>query len=69
MPRMPFIGVRISWLMLARKALLARCGGFGGFLGAERFLGGPLTVGDVAVAENSSIDFAIDEEEARRGAR
>ena len=24
MPRMPFIGVRISWLMLARKSLLAR---------------------------------------------
>ena len=24
MPRMPFIGVRISWLMFARKRLLAR---------------------------------------------
>ncbi len=24
MPRMPFIGVRISWLMLARNWLLAR---------------------------------------------
>src|SRR5437588_712398 len=24
MPRMPFMGVRISWLMLARKSLLAR---------------------------------------------
>ena len=24
MPMMPFIGVRISWLMLARKSLLAR---------------------------------------------
>ncbi len=24
MPRMPFSGVRISWLMLARKSLLAR---------------------------------------------
>ena len=24
MPRMPFIGVRISWLMFARNALLAR---------------------------------------------
>ena len=24
MPRMPFIGVRISWLMLARNSLLAR---------------------------------------------
>jgi len=24
MPRTPFIGVRISWLMLARKSLLAR---------------------------------------------
>ena len=24
MPRMPFIGVRISWLMFARNSLLAR---------------------------------------------
>ena len=33
MPITPFIGVRISWLMLARNVLLAWRRGFGRFLG------------------------------------
>ena len=35
MPMMPFIGVRISWLMLARNSLLARLAFLGAVLGRE----------------------------------
>ena len=49
MPMMPFIGVRISWLMLARNSLLARLAGFGRLLGAGQRLLGELARGAVAV--------------------
>ena len=44
---MAFIGVRISWLMLARKALLALVGGLG-LVGAARQL--ELHVDDLLLA-------------------
>ena len=37
MPMTPFIGVRISWLMLARNSLFDAVGGFGGILRAFPF--------------------------------
>ncbi len=33
---MPFMGVRISWLMLARNSALARVGAFGGDAGGQQ---------------------------------
>ena len=47
MPMTPFIGVRISWLMLARNSLLAWLALFGGLLGAMHFLLGLLARRDV----------------------
>ena len=39
MPMMPFIGVRISWLILAKNALFGLVGRFGLLLGvAQGFL-------------------------------
>ena len=46
MPMTPFIGVRISWLMLARNSLLARLAASAASLAADE-LGGPL--GDLAL--------------------
>ena len=39
MPMMPFIGVRISWLMLARNSLLARLAVSAVLLGPEKLCG------------------------------
>ena len=48
MPRMPFIGVRISWLMFARKSLFGLCGLLGFLPGrADGFLRA-LALGNVA---------------------
>ncbi len=47
MPITAFSGVRISWLMLARKADLAAVGRLGGLLGPQQLLGGLLALGDV----------------------
>ena len=46
MPRMPFMGVRISWLMLARNSLLARWQ-LRRLPGALEFLGDVAAPGDV----------------------
>ncbi len=48
MPMMPFIGVRISWLMLARNWLLARLAASACFLGSQQLGLRPLALGDVA---------------------
>ena len=42
MPMIAFIGVRISWLMLARKVRLHAGGVLGDFLGAPQLLIGPI---------------------------
>ena len=47
MPMMPFIGVRISWLMLARNSLLARLAASAASLAWRRAVLGRLAVGDV----------------------
>ena len=49
MPRMAFIGVRISWLTLARNSSLARFADFSGLLGKTQLLLGPLLAGHVQV--------------------
>ena len=46
-PRMPFIGVRISWLMFARNSLLARLAASAASL-ERQFLAGVMLLGDVA---------------------
>ena len=47
MPMMPFIGVRISWLMLARNSLLARLAASAASRGAAAVLLRPLPLGHV----------------------
>ncbi len=47
MPMMPFIGVRISWLILARKSDLRRVASLGFFLGFFQF-------GDVAERQDEA---------------
>ena len=46
MPMMPFIGVRISWLMLARNSLLARLAASAASLLSRSSLVDPLELGD-----------------------
>jgi hypothetical protein len=50
MPMTPFIGVRISWLMLARNSLLARLASLGLHLGVDQRLLDRLAAGDVGEA-------------------
>ena len=59
MPRMAFIGVRSSWLMLARNWLLASVGGLGGGLGLLRPLFGPLALGDVVGYPHQPHDLSL----------
>jgi hypothetical protein len=56
---MAFIGVLISWLMLARKALLARVARFGSLLRLAQFLLGALAFADVADEGDEARRFAI----------
>ena len=48
MPITPFIGVRISWLMLARNSLFARLAASAASRACAQLLGGALLLGDVA---------------------
>ena len=48
MPRMPFIGVRISWLMLARNSLLARLAASAATMRLLQLPLDALALGDVA---------------------
>ncbi len=56
MPMMPFIGVRISWLMLARNSLLARLAASAASLATPQLLLRALDLGDVgAQADDSAV--------------
>ena len=49
MPRMAFMGVRISWLTLARNSSLARLAASAASFACRNSSSGPLAIGDVAV--------------------
>src|ERR1035441_9338083 len=57
-PRMPFIGVRISWLIFARNSLLARLAGFRFLFGHAQLLGGAFCRRDVAAQAYEADDLA-----------
>ena len=59
MPRTPFIGVRISWLMLARNCDLVRLAASAVSLGQQQFLRGAFQRGDVVGAAEVSRDPAV----------
>ena len=58
MPMIPFIGVRISWLILARNSLLARLAASAASLASAVFLGA-LTVGNVDQSSSVPDELAV----------
>ena len=55
---MAFIGVRISWLMLARNSLLARLRRLGRFLGLAQLGLRPFRLGDVPEYDHPAMQCA-----------
>ena len=56
MPMMAFMGVRISWLMFARKSAFACGGACGNLLGSAHRLLCRLSLGDVAETDDRTDD-------------
>ena len=67
MPRMPFIGVRSSWLTLARKSLLARLAASAASLAGEGFFGAGVFGDFVPQFGRAFLDFRLHHGGSARG--